>query len=279
MPPVGKNTEASFLRELKKIFGGFTGGLKSGRINGDNVESEAMSFIGRLDFGDRVQSAVGRVTQAIRRQGAEFWKKRVTAAGKNPDMYKKIREEQQGYVGRRINELVAENAQYIQTLPWAWAEHVTEYVKQETLKGRPPKEIEAELRKVMPERIQRNLKTIVRTECSKTHSAITEARAESIGVRAYIWRSAKDERTRYSHANMDGVMVFFDDPPNPEALFPYHGRTPYGHYHAGNTFNCRCYMEPVLNIRDLPDSVRLHYHGKVAYWTKAQIKKRFGKIA
>ena len=131
----------------------------------------------------------------------------------------------------------------------------------------------------MPEHMQRHLKTIARTECAKTNAAITQVRAESCGIRAYIWRSCKDERVRHSHGRMDGVLVFYNDPPCPEALYPANGQQPYGNYHAGNTFNCRCYQEPVMDARFLPDSIRVHVDGSVTTMTKKQIIKRFGKLA
>ena len=128
----------------------------------------------------------------------------------------------------------------------------------------------------MPEHITKNLKCIARTECAKANAAIVQARAEALGIRAYIWHSVGDERTRDAHRAMNGILVFYDDPPNPEAMFGGNG---YGNYHAGNTFNCRCHQAPVVDISFLPDVVRVHSHGSITSMTKDQILKRYGKIA
>ena len=279
MPPVRKTTEAKFLRRLKNLFGAFTSGLREGSINADNIHTEAQRFSGQNGLSKKAEEIVSEVVREQQKDSNKYWKDQVLKVSSSPIVYRSIQYELNGPVGKRVDELIASNSDYIKTLPWAWADHVVDYVKRETLNGKPPQQIEEDLRKIMPARIQRNLKTIVRTECGKTHAAITEARAENLGVKAYIWHSCRDERVRSSHSRMDGVLVFYDDPPNPEALFPERGHPAYGKYHAGNTFNCRCWMEPVLSINSLPDTIRVHYHGKVAYWNKHQIRKKFGRIA
>lgn len=272
---VRRSTEKRFLQSLLNIFRGVfekarhgTAGEIEGSLRGYGLTEKESRALYR---------AIETMAKTTRKETFRSWREAAVKSSRGKAMYQGLMKEMEGPVGRRFAEIVAENYHYIKTLPWSWAEYVAAYAQRETLKGRRPESIEAELRKIMPERIQRNLKCIVRTECAKANASLVEARAESLGVRAYIWRSANDERTRHAHHMMDGVMVFYDDPPNPEALFG--GGKPYGSYHAGNTFNCRCYMEPVVDISMLPDQVRLHYHGKVAFWSKNMIRQRFGKIA
>ena len=75
---------------------------------------------------------------------------------------------------------------------------------------------------------------------------------------------------------MDGVLVFYDDPPSPEALA---GEKQYGKYHAGNTFNCRCYQEPLVDIAFLPDVVTVYRDGRIYTTTKGALMHKYGKIA
>jgi hypothetical protein len=65
-------------------------------------------------------------------------------------------------------------------------------------------------------------------------------------VSSYIWRATKDGRTRKSHRLMDGVIVFWEDPPAPESFLAI--RSTLGHYNAGDCPNCRCYPQPVLRL-------------------------------
>lgn len=77
---------------------------------------------------------------------------------------------------------------------------------------------------------------IARTEVAKANSAITQSRAAEVGATHYIWRTAEDESVRESHAEMEGQVVAFDDPPTLDGMTG----------HAGEFPNCRCYPEPVL---------------------------------
>ena len=143
------------------------------------------------------------------------------------------------------------------------------------MKGRRPADVEKELRNILPGKITRNLKCIVRTEMAKASAAITQARAENLGISAYIWHAANDERTRHAHGEMDGLLVFYNSPPNPEALFPEEGVKPYGRYHAGNTFNCRCWQEPVVDWSFLPDSIRVVTSDGVKTMSRKAIIKNY----
>jgi len=88
---------------------------------------------------------------------------------------------------------------------------------------------------------------IARTETAKAQSALTQVRAQNLGINWYVWRTAQDGmRVRASHRHMEGVLVNWGSPPNPEALIGK--QTDTGPYHAGNIYNCRCYEEPLIDI-------------------------------
>jgi uncharacterized protein with gpF-like domain len=67
---------------------------------------------------------------------------------------------------------------------------------------------------------------------------ITQARASQVDSTHYIWRTAEDESVRESHAEMEGQVVAWNDPPTLSD-----GTTT----HAGQIYNCRCYPEPIIN--------------------------------
>lgn len=274
-------------KSLRKLFQGLIddtkkgGGVISNRGFHNFMKSNAVS-----QFLNRVLS---KMTHTIRVDTAGSWREAATKGNNGSKINGIIRNEMKGNVGFVVQNIISENAKYIKTLPDEWAVYASNYAAQMTMKGERPELVEAHLRKVVPEHMQKNLKTIARTECAKANAAIVQARAEMCGIRAYIWRSVKDERARPAHRAMDGIMVFFDDPPSPEALFPiptYFNQEgipyippPYGEYHAGNTFNCRCYMEPVVDISFLPDVIKVHDHGEIRKMTKAQIKREYGNIS
>lgn len=90
-----------------------------------------------------------------------------------------------------------------------------------------------------------NARMIARTETAKLQTAIMENRAKDLGSVAYMWLSSNDVRTRKSHKDMNGVIVFWqtnwDNKPKIDKM----------NGNAGEFPNCRCSTEPILDERDL----------------------------
>ena len=278
MPSVSKQEERRFWKDLCKLFNSLVDAVKERGTSALTEDGpEYRRFMNSDKISQFLNRIIGRMVRAQRKVSASSWREAAAKSSNGRELFELISGEMKGPVGTRVQQIIAENAAFIRTLPEEWAKYVTQYAAREALKGKRPEEVEAELRKIVPEHMQRNLKCIARTECAKANAAIVEARAEMCGIRAYIWRCVKDERSRDAHRGMDGILVFYDDPPNPEALFG--GAKPYGTYHAGNTFNCRCFQEPVVDISFLPDIVLVHDHGSIRRMTKKQIEKEFGRIA
>ena len=275
MPAVSRHEERRFWKDLCKLFNQLIEDVKngSGLLNG--VSQEVRQFMQSDQVKRYLDRVVGRMVRMQRKVSANSWREAAYKSQDGPELYKLISAEMKGPVGTRVWQLISENSAYIRTLPEQWAKFASEYAYRETLKGRRPEDVEAELRKIIPGHMVKNLKCIARTECSKANAAIVQARAEACGIRAYIWRSVKDERSRDAHRMMDGILVFYNDPPNPEAIF---GGRAYGNYHAGNTFNCRCWQEPVLDMAFLPNVVRVHDHGRITTMTKYALQDKYGKI-
>lgn len=278
MPSVLKSDERRFWKALCRLFNPLIRDLKSGQLSPADAGRGTRQIMRSEEMTRYLDNLIARMVRTQREASARSWREAALRGGNAPEIQRLIRHEMDGPVGEAVWRLISGNAAYIRTLPEDWARYASEYAYREALKGRRPEDVEAELRRVMPDHITKNLKCVARTECAKANAAIVQARAEMCGVRAYIWRSVGDERSRHSHTRMDGVLVFYDDPPSPEALFPGSGK-PYGRYHAGDTFNCRCFQEPVIADRFLPDTIRVHDHGRIAAMTRAQILKSFGEIA
>lgn len=86
----------------------------------------------------------------------------------------------------------------------------------------------------------KNAKLIARTETAKLQTAILQGRAQNLGSVAYEWRASHDRRTRPSHRDMDGVIVFWRqgmEKPNLDNMVGNAGEFP----------NCRCTPQPIID--------------------------------
>ena len=102
-------------------------------------------------------------------------------------------------------------------------------------------------RKELASHGHKNAKLIARTESAKLQTAITEVRAKNIGSVAYIWLSSNDRRTRPSHREMNGVVVFWREDAQKPLLDKMRGN-------AGEFPNCRCDAQPIVDVDDLTKS-------------------------
>lgn len=96
-----------------------------------------------------------------------------------------------------------------------------------------PKELAEELRRVTGVS-QAKSDLWARDQTLKYHSQIDEARGKTAGLEHYIWRTAGpgDERTRESHAALEGLRFHRGNPPEVG--------------HPGEDYQCRCIREWVL---------------------------------
>lgn len=185
-------------------------------------------------------------------ENARSWREAAREGGKGRLMYAALMKELQGPVGGVVSDLIQQNAKLIRTLPLDISERVTQYIGEETRKGRRAAGIAEEIQKMFPEASRAKASLIARTEVSKSHTALTRARSEDVGITSYEWLTSEDQRVRSSHAHMRNVIVFWDDPPQPEKLLPEdkQPKTIPAPYHAGNIWNCRCiaaiYVDPKI---------------------------------
>jgi SPP1 gp7 family putative phage head morphogenesis protein len=74
---------------------------------------------------------------------------------------------------------------------------------------------------------------IARDQTLKLNGAINQARQTSVGIDAYVWSTAGDERVRDEHAELDGQTFQWNAPPSVG--------------HPGEDFQCRCIAMPVIS--------------------------------
>lgn len=74
---------------------------------------------------------------------------------------------------------------------------------------------------------------IGRDQTNKFNGQLNELRQTSLGVKKYIWRTVQRENVRPEHAEREGKVFSWSNPPEDG--------------HPGEPINCRCYAEPILD--------------------------------
>ena len=184
----------------------------------------------------------------------------------------------------QFNETVDVNTKIIKTLPLEISQDVVNHVSSKTFEGMRADEIAKEIKEYFPQHTKAKERLIARTEAAKCKSALTQARSEEIGVYWAIWKTVGDSVVRSSHDIMDNVICNYNHPPSPEDLARkagiYNGKS-YGKYLAGEIFNCRCYMAPLISYSQVKFPVKV-YNWKterIETMTKEQFEEFGGKEA
>lgn len=174
-----------------------------------------------------------------------------------------------------IEDQILANARLIKTLPLDTAEKVLHDIELAYYQGIRAEEIERIIRGKTKQHSGASVRLIARTEVSKTATALTRARSENIGLQWYVWRTMQDgKRVRPSHRIMEGVLINWNDPPSPEKLA--NEEYQYGTYHAGCTWNCRCYAEPLVDVDLIQWPHKIYLEGKIISVPKNKFKSLSG---
>lgn len=283
MGPFTKAEEKMLYSGLVKVFKELKEKIINGNRTEETVREAVREFLSSPEVDAKLRTTLSRTINSLRKRTASNWREAAFQSSNGRLIYELLQKEMQGPLGVKVNEIISENAAYIKTVPQEWARFVSRYAARKAMEGERAEEIEAELRKIMPQHMTKNLKCIARTEVAKANAALTEARAEAVGIKAYIWRCVHDERTRLSHRAMDGTLIFYNNPPNPEADSANRIRgshkpgTPYGNYHAGNTFNCRCFQAPVIDASFLPTKFKIIENGRSIDISRKDFIKKYGE--
>jgi SPP1 gp7 family putative phage head morphogenesis protein len=80
---------------------------------------------------------------------------------------------------------------------------------------------------------------IARDQTLKANASLTEERHAQAGITHYVWSSARDEMVREIHAELDGFVFAWNDPP----ITSESGER----NHPGEDYQCRCVAIPVVD--------------------------------
>lgn len=193
-----------------------------------------------------------------------------TAQNQRARMYDAMKKEMAGPIGDRVSYLLIESCMRspsVIDLP----PNVIKYIHEESIKGRRAADIAVRVRSILPGIVSDELVAMCRTIISKASTALNRVRAENLGLCWYVWHTAGDGLVRDSHRIMAGVAVNWREPPSPEFL---NGEKNCGNYHAGEGDGCRCWPEPIIDLRDLANKwpMKVYWNGRVQRMKKTQFK-------
>lgn len=173
--------------------------------------------------------------QDLKRRDESMW----TDLGK--DIGKQLGEELRGEpIGQTIAQALGAQVDLITSLPREAGQRVHKLTLEGLADSTRASEISKEILR-SGEVTESRATLIARTEVARTASELTKVRANHLGCTHYIWRTSGDADVRESHKKMNGKVVAFDTPPTLSD-----GTVT----HAGQIYNCRCYIEPILPEED-----------------------------
>lgn len=210
-----------------------------------------------------------KMTKSLMIQSAKTWKDAARRGQRGPEIFKNLQRELTN--SARFHELLLRNSTYIQSLPTNMAKQATSEAATCVVEGLRSSEMVGWIKEKMPNIGDNKARLIARTETAKTQAAITQIRAEDLGIDWYVWRTAGDARVRNSHDIMAMVLCRYSDPPSPELLDGEHiqkGQSTY--YGPGEVYNCRCYAEPVVYAHLLKWPMKVYYNGQIQRMTQKQ---------
>lgn len=232
----------------------------------EQVMEAFQQYVTKDFFISLAQKAAKKMITQVRFDQQKTWREAAKKSSRGRQIYLSLKNEMKGPIGRRINQLVDENALLISTFPENISDQVAHWILDQQQKGLRPAHMAELLKGQFPNIADSRLMLIARTETSKASTALIQARSESLDIRWYVWRTSKDARVRPSHYDMDGVVIPWNEPPAPEELAGIKSRL--GHYHAGNAPNCRCYPEPVIGLTSVSWPAKVYYHGRIRSMTQ-----------
>ena len=219
------------------------------------------------------KQAAQRMITGVAVDNARTWREAAMRSMRGAEIHALLMQELRGATGQRMRELIEENAKLIRSLPREISRKVTAKIAEQAMEGERAEVSKQSILRYTSHLANWHVRLIARTETSKASTALTQARAEELGLDWYVWLSSEDSRVRISHrfmAKQGGVLVNWKDAPSPERLV---GEKSEGFYHAGNIYNCRCYPAPLLRTDQVAWPHRVYRNGSVQMTTLAAFRR------
>lgn len=222
-----RSAEKAYAAQLKDV-ARKVGQVLAGAPTPEHAQRQLNAYAQALE--PWAQQAAANMVRKVARKNDDSWREAAARWGID------LRGMLDANVSQALQARIASNVQLITSIPGQAAVRVGELAQEAVLTGTRAEDLVAKL-KAEGDVAHGRAKVIALTEVSKAGVALTRTRAESVGSEGYIWRTARDGKTRASHAGMEGKFVKWDNPPTLDGMTG----------HAGEFPNCRCYPEPVVH--------------------------------
>lgn len=248
-----KSTEKEYARALKKI------AKQAAMI----VDAYADGHV--IANPARMMEALERYAEVIEPFGAKAAAKMIADTTRSVEremrvQSKKIAAGLRQYMasqsGAKARELMTEQVTLIKSLPIEAGLRAQSLAMDAVTGGKRPAEVAAMIEQTEQVTTSRAM-LIARTESARAAAVVTEERARAVGATSYIWRTAGDSDVRESHAEMEGTVCSYDNPPivDGEPLNP------------GEIFNCFVGETEIALDRGIRKLMRSGYNGQVVTLT------------
>ena len=172
-------------------------------------ETRPLSFWEDEAIREAAETIARRMLYRVAKTNANSWRAAARQSLHARRIYEALRREMSGPVGLRVNELIAENARLILGLPEDLAQRTAAFIGREQRRGLRAAEIAKALEQKLPQVAQSRAKLIARTEVGKAETALTEARAERLGLAWYDWATSEDQGVRPSYREVLWAFVMY----------------------------------------------------------------------
>lgn len=191
-----------------------------------------LAVVKKLAENDRLFNAENLAQEFVKR-GNQQNAREVTA-----NLQRQTGVDLQGFLGNspalleKVNLLTTANTQLIKSISSQYLDKVQTAVTQSVMTGKLNADLAKEIRQI-GNVTESRARLIARDQSSKLNATLTQVRHQDVGIKKYRWSTSGDERVRTSHAENDGKIFSYDDPPATG--------------HPGHEINCRCVQIPVLD--------------------------------
>ena len=265
-----RRIEVTYKRSLRQIVKRMNKIIRGLRTT-DEITRALKKFTESTEFKKYAESCSKKMITSLFSDAGKTWREAAKVNSRGKTIYEALKNELRGPIGGAINEQIQKNAELIKSMPLDVAKEMTEYAAKQSYQGRRASDIAQDLQKKFEFVSEKKANLIARTEVSKASTALIKARCENLGIRWYIWRTSDDQRVRSSHSHMEGVLICWDNPPNPESIIGV--KSSLGYYHPGECPNCRCYPAPVVSLDFVKWPCKVYYNGTIQRMTRKQFEE------
>lgn len=143
-----------------------------------------------------------------------------------------------GKITQRVEQFIAENVSLVKSLSTKVLDEIEDLALEAMRSGERHESVSRKISERLNVSLSR-ARLIARDQVLSFQAELNQARQQALGVTHYTWRTAGDNRVRDTHADREGNVYSWADPPgDPED--PARGG------HPGEAINCRCYAEPIF---------------------------------